>query len=243
MTKLIADIGQSHGGKIDLAFSAIETLAKIGVDYAKFQIHYPEDQPSRADHWEETGFTDEEWDRIAYHCKSCGIGFTASPFSIGAALLMSWLGVKVWKVASGQVTNIPMLEEIASLNPETVIISNGLGTNEEINKAHMVFISKKLYPTNMVCTSIYPTPPEDCQSASNTSISDHSGTPWPSIVACARYAPYVEFHVGGGKDKDASVSYQDVAQIVAARDFIAKMGTNAYKASQEMRDKYLWPVS
>lgn len=248
MTTLIADCGQHHMGDIGLAFKYVDMLADCGVDVAKFQVHYPEDQPSRAEYWAKTGFSDREWVEIAAYTRSKDLEFCASPFSVRAVDLLEKIGQPFWKIASGQVTNIEMLKAIPD-DGKNVLISDGLGTPEEIEVAEDSLDCSHL-TYHMTCASSYPSKPEEIKHTrwSSEGTSDHSGTIWPSIYALAHSCnggTYIEFHCIFDKSEDtpdaqSSLDPAQIKQVVEAREFFQKMGTEEYVPSEEMRSKYLY---
>ena len=246
MSVLISDIAQGHMGNFELACLYVDMLADCGVDVAKFQVHYPEDQPSRGDYWAKTGFSNQEWVDISTYTRSKNLDFVASPFSLRAVDLLNDIGQPFWKIASGQITNLDMIEKIAMLG-QPIILSCGLCKRNELLDTMDLCRKHGADACVMLCSSVYPTPPELCEASTGLSISDHSGTIWPSIHALANDAKYVEFHCTFDKsvetpDAESSLLPEQIKKVVEAKRFFEKMGTTPYSPSEEMRSKYLWPV-
>src|SRR5690554_4356804 len=143
---IIAEIAQAHDGKLELAHSYIEALSKTGVDAVKFQVHIAEAESSihepfrikfsedktRFDYWKRVEFTLKDWKELKDHCDEAGVEFLASPFSNAAVDLLEQVGVKRYKIGSGEVTNFLMLEKIARTG-KPVFLSTGMSSFEELN--------------------------------------------------------------------------------------------------------------
>jgi N,N'-diacetyllegionaminate synthase len=167
-TYVIAEIGNTHEGSVGLAKQFIKAAAECGVDAVKFQTHifeaeslpnapnppYFKDE-TRKGYFERTAFNLDQYKLLKeYAEKECGVDFFSSPFSIEAVDLLLNAGIKTFKIPSGEVSNIPMLEYIAD-KANWVILSSGMSSWEELDLAVSVLKSKcKL--TVLQCTSEYP---------------------------------------------------------------------------------------
>jgi sialic acid synthase SpsE len=168
--QIIAEIGSVHDGSFGNACKLIEAAASCGADAVKFQTHIAEaeslpDAPNppyfgaepRLDYFRRTGFTLDQWKALQQVCENAGVAFLSSPFSIEAVELLEGIGVDVYKVPSGEVTNLPLLERIAATQ-KPVLLSSGMSTWQELDRAVEVLRSGPL--TIMQCTSLYPCPAE-----------------------------------------------------------------------------------
>ena len=164
---IIAEIGSVHDGSIGNAIKAIELAAICGADVVKFQTHIAEaetlqDAPSpyyfkgesRFDYFKRTEFTVSQWKKIKEACVANKVLFLSSPFSIEAVDLLEEVGVDTYKIPSGEVSNIPMLEKIANLGKK-VILSSGMSNWAELDEAVDVF-KGKCELSVMQCSSSYP---------------------------------------------------------------------------------------
>lgn len=169
---LIAEIGSVHDGSFGNAQKLIELASECGADAVKFQTHIAEaeslvDAPSpeyfkdepRVDYFRRIGFTAEQWLRLKLLAEECGLLFLSSPFSIEAADLLESLDMAVYKIPSGEITNIPLLERIASFK-KPVLLSSGMSNWMELDNAVSVFRGHSEL-TVMQCSSVYPCPPEN----------------------------------------------------------------------------------
>ncbi len=168
---LIAEIGSVHDGSFGNATKLIEAAAAAGANVVKFQTHIAEAEtlpnaPSpayfksepRMDYFRRTGFSLEQWQKLAAHCRENGVQFMSSPFSIEAVDLLEEVGNAIYKIPSGEVNNIPMLERIVETR-KPVLLSSGMSNWAELDAA--VEVLKKGGPLCvMQCTSMYPCVPE-----------------------------------------------------------------------------------
>jgi N,N'-diacetyllegionaminate synthase len=168
---IIAELGSVHDGSFGNACKLIEAAAAAGADAVKFQTHIAEaetleDAPSpnyfnaesRFEYFKRTGFTELQWIELKNKCTNCGVKFLSSPFSIEAVDLLEKIGVDLYKIPSGEVTNTPLLERIA-LTGKTVLLSSGMSDFYELENAIKI-LEKNNDLVVMQCTSEYPCPPE-----------------------------------------------------------------------------------
>lgn len=150
---VIAEAGVNHNGSIDMALSLIDAAAAAGADIVKFQTFKAKAVVSRfapkAEYQVDTTgrdesqlemvrrlelSTDDHW-RLLRHCESRGIGFLSTPFDIASArFLVQELGLGQLKIPSGEITNAPLLLEMARTD-RPVILSTGMSTLGEIEEA------------------------------------------------------------------------------------------------------------
>lgn len=171
MYSIIAEIGSVHDGSFGNALRLIEAAANAGADAVKFQTHiadaeslpsapapgYFSDEPRLA-YFKRTSFTREQWLRLAAHAKNHGVTFLSSPFSLEAVDLLEELDIAAYKIPSGEVSNIPLLERIAKTG-RPVLLSSGMSGWEELDLA-VDTLSGYCQTTVMQCSSAYPCPSE-----------------------------------------------------------------------------------
>ena len=241
---IIAEVAQAHDGSLGAAQAYVDAAAKAGADVVKFQTHIaaaestphepwrvrfsPRDE-TRYEYWKRMEFTEEEWLGLRKHALKAGVDFLSSPFSVEALELLERVGVMGWKVASGEVGNLPMLNRMAATGLP-VFLSTGMSPLGEIDEAVALLREREVAQiTVMQCTSAYPTPPERLglnllpffreRYGCPVGLSDHSGTIWPSLAAVTLGADVVEVHVtfsrdGFGPDVPASVTLDELKQLV-----------------------------
>ena len=173
-TYIIAEIGNSHEGSLGLAKQFIKTAAESGVDAVKMQTHIFDaeslpDAPnppyfkneSRKEYFDRTGFSINQWKELKRFAeKDLKIDFFSSPFSLEAVDLLENIGVKSYKIASGEVNNIPLLEKIAKTG-KRVLLSSGMSSWTELDYAVEVLQLNGCKDLVVLqCTSEYPCPPK-----------------------------------------------------------------------------------
>lgn len=229
---IIAEFGSVHDGSFGNACKLIEAAAKSGANVVKFQTHIPEAEtlknaPSpvyfkgepRFEYFQRTGFTKTQWKELKSVCDHNRVKFLSSPFSLEAVELLEEIGVDLYKIPSGEVTNTPMLELISKTN-KPVILSSGMSNYNELDKAYEILRSCKDLII-MQCTSQYPCPPEriglnvlnELKLRYNVKIgfSDHSMGYAASFAAAALGTYIIEKHFTFSRlmyGSDASISME-----------------------------------
>jgi N-acetylneuraminate synthase len=240
---IIAEIGQAHEGSLGIAHSYIDALATTGVDAIKFQTHIAQAESSihepfrvrfsyeddtRFQYWKRMEFTLEQWAGLKEHCEDKGLEFISSPFSNAAVELLEKLDVKRYKIGSGEVSNLLMLELIARTQ-KPVILSSGMSSYNELDKT-VSFLKVRNVPLSILqCTTAYPTDPaewglnviEEMKDRYQVPIgfSDHSGDIFACLAATSLGANLLEFHVVFdkqmfGPDARSSLTIQDTMRLV-----------------------------
>lgn len=216
-TYIIAEIGNTHEGSLGLAKQFIKSAAATGVDCVKFQTHIYEaesldDAPnppyfkdeSRREYFERTAFSLDEHRKLKEYTNSLGCDFISSPFSIEAVEMLEEVGVPFYKIPSGEVNNIPLLEVIGKTKKK-VLLSSGMSSWDDLELA---IATLKEYGCQEVvllqCTSKYPCPPEysglnmmtymQDRFALDTGYSDHTSGNAISIAAVVKGAKVIEKH-------------------------------------------------
>ena len=257
---IIAEIAQAHDGSLGMAHAYIDAVAKTGCDAIKFQTHIAEAESSihepfrvkfskqdatRMEYWKRMEFTLEQWKDIKQHCDEVGLEFMSSPFSNAAVDLLEEVGVKRYKVGSGEVNNFVLLEKIAQ-TCKPVVVSSGMSSYEELDKTITFLKSRQVDYSILQCTTAYPTKPEQfglnvIQELKNRyqvpiGFSDHSSAIEACIAATALGAEILEFHVVFdkemfGPDAKASLTMAETTQLVKAVKNIEKALKNPVEKS------------
>ena len=244
-TLLIGEIGQAHEGSLNLAHSYIDLCADLGLDAIKFQTHIADkestlDEPfrvkfshtdkTRYDYWKRMEFSQNEWKGIFNHAKKRKILFLSTAFSIEAFDLLNKFDVCAWKVASGEISNINLINKMIKTK-KTIILSTGLATFKEIEKLLSYLKRKKADFILLQCTSNYPVKMQNVglnvmhefkeKYKCKVGLSDHTGTIYPAIYSICNKFNLIEFHVTFDKKMfgpDSSSSL-DVGQISQLQNF------------------------
>lgn len=173
-TYIIAEIGNTHEGSLGLAKCFIKAAAECGVDAVKMQTHifeaeslldaptppYFKDETRKA-YFERTAFSIDQWKELKrYAQEDLKLDFFSSPFSSEAIDLLEEVDIHTYKIASGEVNNIPLLEKIAKTG-KRVLLSSGMSNWAEIDMAVETLQSNGCKDLIILqCTSEYPCPPE-----------------------------------------------------------------------------------
>jgi len=240
---LIAEIAQAHNGSLEKAFSYIDALSKTGVDAVKFQVHIAEAESSiyepfriklptldksRFDYWKRMEFSPEEWKMLKKRCEERGVEFMASPFSNAAVDILEEVGVKRYKIGSGEVNTLLLLQRVIQTK-KPIILSSGMSSFDELDRTVDFLKSKNASYSILQCTTSYPTIPENyglniIEELKNrykvtVGYSDHSAKIETCIAAAALGAEILEFHAvfsreDPGPDSKSSLEIDEIKQLV-----------------------------
>jgi len=169
---IVAEIGINHNGQFQLAKRLIETATKCGVDAVKFQkrdidsllTNELANKPYLGDnsfgetygeHRKKLELSEDEWRKLFDCSKKLGIDFYASAWDMKSADFLDELGIPVFKIASADVTNLPLIEHICQKG-KPVILSTGMNTLEEIDEAMEVIRKNRVEVILLHCISAYP---------------------------------------------------------------------------------------
>jgi N-acetylneuraminate synthase len=259
---VIAEVGLTHDGSLGLAHAFIDAVARAGADAVKFQTHiasaestpaepfrvkFSRQDATRFDYWTRMEFTEEQWRGLAEHAREQNLVFLSSPFSIEAVGLLARIGMTMWKIGSGEVSNDPMLDRIADFG-QPVILSSGLSPLSELDRVVGRLQGRGVPLAVLQCTTAYPCPPERVglnmidvfrhRYRCFTGLSDHSGTIFPGLAAATIGADVLELHVTlsremFGPDVVASVTMAELRQLVDGVRFIETMRANPVDKDRE----------
>jgi len=249
---IIGEVAQTHDGSLGLAHAFVEAIAKAGADAVKFQTHIaaaestpaepwrvrfsPQDA-TRYDYWKRMEWTGEQWLGLKRHAEEKGLLFLSSPFSHEAVALLEGIGIAAWKVASGELSNLPLLNRLLGTHVP-VILSSGMSPLNEIDSAVDHVKAKRVPLAVLQCTSAYPCAPEKVglnlisffreRYGCAVGLSDHSGKIYPGLAAATLGSDVLELHVVlsremFGPDVTASVTTDELRQLVEGVRFIEKM--------------------
>ena len=274
-TFIIAEAGVNHNGSLEIAQKMIDSAVEAGADAVKFQTFKAEGVICRcapkAEYQKKRTVTDEsqlemlkklELDAAAHeklieYCKNREIKFLSTPFDLGSIDLLNSLGLDIFKISSGDITNLPFLRKIGTLKKEA-ILSTGMADLGEIEDALDILIGtgmKLKDITVLHCNTEYPTPVEDVNLKAmltikaafpgvNVGYSDHTlGIEIP-IAAVAIGATIIEKHFTldknmTGPDHKASLKPDEFkAMVLAIRNIEKALGSGIKKPSlSEQKNK------
>jgi N-acetylneuraminate synthase len=249
---IIGEVAQAHDGSLGQAHAFIDAIADAGADAVKFQTHIAaaESTPgepwrkkfslqdeTRYDYWRRMEFTEPQWHGLKKHAADRGLMFLSSPFSLEAVDLLKRVGVAGWKVASGEVSNLDLIDAMAQTG-QPVMLSSGMSGMDELDAAVAVVKQRGAPLAVMQCSTMYPTSPEAVglnlidefrqRYGCAVGLSDHSATIYPGLAAATLGAEVFELHVAlsrhmFGPDTVASVTPEALKQLVDGVRFIERM--------------------
>jgi len=176
--KIIAEAGVNHNGSIDLAYKLIEKAKESGADYVKFQTFTAKSLVSKnapkADYQKKlTGETQTQYEmikaleldknthlKLIEKCKRDGIKFLSTPFDLKSVDLLNDVEIPLYKIPSGEITNLPYLRYIGKIG-KPIILSTGMSTLSEVGAALQVLEDAGTdlsQITVLHCNTEYPTP-------------------------------------------------------------------------------------
>jgi len=273
-TIIIAEAGVNHNGDIETAKRLIDVAADAGVDYVKFQTFKADKlvskvakkasyQQSNTNDGDDSQYNmlkklelshQDHLDLIAY-CEQKNIKFFSTAFDVEGVIYLNDLGLEMFKIPSGEITNYPYLKSIASLG-KPVIMSTGMCNQYEVKRALDVLIQFGILKQNISilhCNTEYPTPMKDVNLKAMLSIrdkfdikigySDHTlGVEIP-IAAVALGAKIIEKHFTLdrtllGPDHVASLEPKELkAMVNAIRNIEIAMSGDGIKTPSESEIK------
>ena len=264
---IIAEAGVNHNGSLDLAKRLIEIAVNSGADAVKFQTFKAENLVSKnaqkADYQKQTtDALESQFDMIKKleldvethkeliaYCQEKDIMFLSTPFDHESINLLSDLGLKIFKIPSGEITNLPYLRHIGSLGKK-VILSTGMSNLGEVGDALNILINAGTSKDNITvlhANTMYPTPMEDVNLNAMLTIqkefdvavgySDHTLGIEVDIAAVAMGASCIEKHFTldktmEGPDHKASLEPKELKELVSSiRNIEKAFGSSEKKPS------------
>lgn len=266
-TYIIAEAGVNHNGSLAMARQLIDVASEAGVNAVKFQTFKADKLVSKsaqkADYQKQTTGAEEsqhamikklELDHAAHleliaHCKIRGVEFLSTPFDHDSIELLDELGLTTFKIPSGEITNVPYLRHIGSLN-KRIILSTGMANLGEIEASIQVLTQAGTQRENISilhANTEYPTPMQDVNLRAMQTLgqafnlpygySDHTNGIEVPIAAVAMGASVIEKHFTldktlPGPDHKASLEPDELhAMVSAIRNIEIALGSQVKQPS------------
>ncbi len=268
---IIAEAGVNYNGSLETAYRMVDKAIEAGADIIKFQTGIPEKvmsafAPKAAYQKETTGDGESQLEMVRKlmlkfedfyplkdYCTHNKIKFLSTPFDLDSIDFLDNLGCDIWKIPSGEITNLPYLERICETR-KPVILSTGMSTLKEVREAIQILNNGGIPKISLLhCTTEYPAPYSDVNLLAMLSMkdafgldvgySDHTlGIEIP-IAAVAMGATIIEKHFTldrnmDGPDHKASLEPDELAAMVEAiRNVELAMGNGIKEpASSEIKN-------
>lgn len=248
---IVAEIGCNHNGNPKLAKKMIDRAKECGVDAVKFQTFNSKllisKYADKAEYQKKTTGNDEsqlemtkklelshdDYIYLKKYAKSIGLDVFSTAFDFESIDFLEKNGENIWKIPSGEITNLPYLEKIGSIETKDklIILSTGMSTIEEIKQAIDILQSKKKNRIILLhCNTEYPTPDEDVNISAiqdlkqnfpdyEIGFSDHSVGCIGAIMAVSYGITFIEKHFTldknfPGPDHKASATPEELKELV-----------------------------
>ena len=216
---VIAEIGVNHNGILDLALQLIDAAVDAGVDAVKFQKRnleklYPKKYLDNVNAGEKNlayllpilqrvELSDDDYLRLVEYCRKKEITFMCTPFDTSSADFLDQIGVPAFKVASADMTNLPLLDHLSKTG-KPMILSTGMSSMEEVEFTVNFLKEREVEFALLHCNSAYPASFEDINLRFMNQLrnfdvpigySGHERGISISIVAAALGANIIERHI------------------------------------------------
>jgi len=275
-TIIIAEAGVNHNGSLDIAKRLIESASVAGADMIKFQTFkagnvvskdakqadYQKrnlgNETSQYDMLKDIELSSNDHKALVKHCKKFNIEFFSTAFDMESIILLESIKMPIWKIPSGEITNLPYIKKIGSFG-KPVILSTGMATMGEIEAAIGLIEAagtSRDKITVLHCTTDYPASPDEINLSAMQTIgnafkvrygySDHSEGIEISLAAVAMGASIIEKHFTldkkmKGPDHKASLEPYEMKQLIDGIRKIERAIGNGIKipSTGEMKNKNL----
>ena len=263
---VIAEAGVNHNGDIEIAKQLIDAASEAGADAVKFQTFQADSLVCRTAkkaeyQLEKTDRTEPQYDmlkkleltpqmhrELIEHCLKRNIMFLSTPFDLESIKLLSELGMQIYKIPSGEITNLPYLREIAK-QQKKIILSTGMSSMDEVKAAVNVLKNNGTEELTLLhCNTQYPTPISDVnllamvkmreETGLRVGYSDHTQGIEVPIAAAALGAEVIEKHFTldrkmEGPDHKASLEPRELMQmVVGIRKIESALGSKIKQVSE-----------
>lgn len=266
-TFIIAEAGVNHNGSFELAMQLVDEAVDAGIDCIKFQtfkaenlvnknaqkaeyqIENTKNNDSQYKMLKDLELSFEDFKQLKNYCDSKKIMFLSTPFDLESADFLNDLNMEIFKVPSGEITNLPYLRKINSFGKK-VILSTGMSTLNEIQDALNVL--KDCEVSLLHCTTEYPCPYDNVNMNAMLTIKEHFGLPVGysdhtqgteiPVMAVSMGAEIIEKHFTldktmEGPDHKASLEPHELKQMVKSIRNVEKAFGSGEKIPQESEKK------
>ena len=268
-TLIIAEAGVNHNGSLEIAKKLIDVAVDAGFDIIKFQTfkadklvskgakkadyqkyNIGDEDDSQYQMLKKLELSDEAHKELISYCHERNIRFWSTAFDLESIDFLHSLGLNLWKIPSGEITNYPFIKKIATFR-EPVIMSTGMCDEQDIKNAMDVLLNNgvsKDQITILHCNTQYPTPMKDVNLKAMLTIkndfgtivgySDHTRGIEVPIAAVALGAQVIEKHFTldrnmQGPDHKASLEPNELkAMVTAIRNIEQALGTGRKSISE-----------
>lgn len=256
---IIAEAGVNHNGNLDLAYKMVDKAKYAGADIVKFQTAKPElviskfapkaeyqmantqNNETQLEMCKKIHLKFHDYVELKEYCEKMEMGFLSTPFDLDSIDFLNSIQMNLWKIPSGEITNLPYLIKIAQTH-KPIILSTGMCNMKDIDDALSILRTYESGEISLLhCTTEYPVPYEEVNLRAmdtlrrryNVSVgySDHTTGIEVPIAAVAMGASIIEKHFTldknmEGPDHKASLEPDELKNMVnSIRNIERAMGT------------------
>ena len=238
----IAEAGLNHNGDIEIAKQMIDKAIESGADAIKFQTYKSEEFLTESSEYfnffKSVELSFDEFKELSDYAKNKNFTFFSAPFDIPSADFLNQIDVPCFKIASSDLTNMPLIRHIAKMK-KPMIISTGIGTMEEVEEAiNWCLLEGNNQIALLHCVANYPTLPEETNLNAIKSMmekfsypigySDNGESTLVDLAAVSMGACIIEKHYTldkkfDGPDHSFSIEPTNLKQLTSQLSLIAKM--------------------
>jgi N,N'-diacetyllegionaminate synthase len=250
-TFIVAEAGLNHNGELDIAKKMINAVYESGADAIKFQTFRTEEFLSKSseyfDFFKNTELSFSDFEELNEYAKRKNIIFFSAPFDLSSAEFLTKIQVPCFKIASSDLTNIPLIKKIAN-SQKPMIISTGLANLEEIentvnyckrenNDKIILLHSVSNYPTNPMETNLRAMDTLRKKFQCPVGYSDNGDSSLVDLVAVSMGANIIEKHFTldksmRGPDHSFSIEPNNLKKLILDIRLIEKMKGSGDKKPQ-----------
>ncbi len=263
---IIAEACINHEGEIDKAKKMIEIAKNAGADCIKFQLHHLENEmlktTPKSDNFDEslwdaldrTNFTISEHIELKKYCEQLNIIYLCTPFSRDSVDALEDINVSFYKIGSGELTNLPLIEYVAK-KKKPMIVSTGMSTLSEIEETVSLIKSVGTDFGLTHCVSAYPCPHEIMNIGVikilqdkfdvPVGLSDHTSDIFSALGAVAYGACILEKHftldkTAAGPDHASSIEANELSMLVKGAEAIHKANGSKKTIFEQEKQIIAW---
>jgi len=245
----IAEAGLNHNGDIKIAKQMIDKAIESGADAIKFQTYKSEEFLTESSEYfnffKNVELSFDEFNELNNYAKEKNFTFFSAPFDIPSADFLNKINVPCFKIASSDLTNMPLIRHIAKMK-KPMIISTGIGTMKEVEEAvNWCLLENNNQIALLHCVANYPALPEETNLNVIKSMmkkfsfpigySDNGESTLVDIAAVSLGACIIEKHYTldkkfNGPDHSFSIEPKDLKQLTSQLSLITKMKGTGLKS-------------
>ena len=160
--RIIAEIGGNHGGDVELAKQMVDAAVSAGADAVKFQTYVPDlflsPEHDFFESFKKESLSFDEFRLLKEYCDKKDILFISTPFDIDSVDFLDAIGMNIFKIASGDITSLPLIEHIAKKSKPIILSIGSCNWDESDTAVRLITENNSAGLAVLHCTAAYPAP-------------------------------------------------------------------------------------